>query len=133
MKFKIKISKWTNPYFVRYLWSEKEYTQVGPGQGPSALLSIYVRDRKDGYFKQKVTVYKHHLGVAAIFLGIVFVALIARLLDMSDDIFAPLIFLVLTVLGYIGCVKESYEHGKYIFKIGIFLSVLFLIMVIIFG
>ena len=133
MKFKIQISKWTNPYVVRYLWFGKEYIQVGPGSGPSALLSIWVKGRKDEYFKQKVTVCKEHLGVAAIFLGIVFVALIARLLDMSDDIFAPLIYLVLTVLGYIGCVKESYEHGKYIFKIGIFLSVLYLIMVIIFG
>ena len=133
MKFKIRISKWTNPYFVRYLWSEKEYTEVSQVREPSALLSIYVRDRKDGYFKQRVTVYKEHRGVAAIFLGIVFVALIKRLLDMSDDIFAPLIYLAITVIGYIGFAKESYEHGKYIFKIGIFLSVLYLIMVIIFG
>ena len=83
MKFKIQISKWTNPYFVRYLWSEKEYTEVSQVREPSAILSIWVKGRKDEYFKQKVTVCKEHLGVAALFLGIAFVALIKDLLDMS--------------------------------------------------
>ena len=88
MKFKIQISKWTNPYVVRYLWSEKEYIEVAPGHGPSALLSIWVKGRKDRYFSQQVTVYKEHLYLAAIFLAIVFVALIAHLLkiDMMVDL-----------------------------------------------
>jgi hypothetical protein len=82
MKFKIQISKWTNPYVVRYLWSEKEYTEVGPGHGPSALLSIWVKGRKDSYFSQQVTVYKEHLYLAAIFLAIVFAAIVTAILKI---------------------------------------------------
>lgn len=61
MKFKIQISKWTDPYVVRYLWSETEYFPLSPGSGPSALLSIWIKGRKDRYFVQKVTIYKEDL------------------------------------------------------------------------
>ena len=60
MKFKIQISKWTNPYVVRYLWSEKEYIEVAPGHGPSALLSIWVKGRKDVRFSPE----SEHFNVA---------------------------------------------------------------------
>lgn len=78
MRIAIQISKWTDPYVARFLWSRgddklnTEYRSASRGSGPPPLLSIWIKRRKDRYFGQQACIDKSDVYYALGVLGIFF-------------------------------------------------------------